>query len=302
MPRGDAVRMPSVTHGSVGGDCVSAIPLPNAMSVDVEDYFHVSGFSAVIDRNDWERLPRRVEVNCDRILQLFDGYGVRATFFVLAWVAERHPGLVRRIVDGGHELASHGCAHVRVDRQTPQAFLSDAANSKKLLEDVSGAAVKGFRAPSFSIGKTNLWAFDVIAEAGYRYSSSINPIRHDHYGLPDAPRFPFYPTTDNRLVEIPITTATMFGRRLPCGGGGFFRLMPYAAFARALQRVHRYDREPAIFYFHPWEIDAEQPRIKKAPWAKRARHYVNISRMESKLHRLLTDFSWDRIDTTFGLE
>ncbi|TVR98652.1 MAG: DUF3473 domain-containing protein [Rhodospirillales bacterium] len=301
MPRGDLVNLPAASEQRAGAASVPSAGRINAMSVDVEDYFHVSGFSAVIDRSDWERLPRRVDRCCHRVLDIFDQHNVRATFFVLAWVAARHPELVRRMVADGHEVASHGCDHVRVDHQTPEAFFRDAEGSRKALEDISGRPVKGFRAPSFSIGATNLWAFDVLAEAGYRYSSSVYPIRHDHYGLPDAPRFPYHPASDGGLIEIPISTTLAFGRRLPCGGGGFFRLLPYALCARALKRVNSTDGQPGVFYFHPWELDTGQPRITQAPWSKRARHYVNIAKMEAKLQRLLTDFHWGPIDVTFGI-
>lgn len=300
-PRGDdidqEVAVPAGLCGS-GADLRAAV---NAMTVDVEDYFHVSAFCDVIERSDWERLPRRVEVNTDRVLQIFGDFGVKATFFTLAWVAERHPALIRRIADAGHEIASHGCNHVRVDRQTQGEFLADASRSKKILEDLSGQSVRGFRAPSFSIGDRTPWAFDVLAEAGYRYSSSIYPIQHDHYGMPHAPRFPFKPTASGTIMEIPITTTMVGSRRVPCGGGGYFRLLPYGVSVRKLRRVIEREGRPAIFYFHPWEVDPDQPRITRAPRSKRFRHYVNLGRMEGKLRSLLRDFIWDRADRTFAI-
>lgn len=271
----------------------------NALSVDVEDYFHVSAFAGHIDRADWESLPRRVERNTDRVLALFADARVRATFFTLGWVAERHPALIRRIVAAGHELASHGMSHIRVGEQGRDAFRADVRRSKRLLEDVGGSAVKGYRAASFSIGANTLWAHAVLAEEGYAYSSSIYPIRHDLYGMPEAPRFAYAPLDGRPFRELPITTLRLFGRNLPAGGGGYFRLLPYPLARAALRRVARRDRAPCVFYFHPWEIDPEQPRQRGAPLKSRLRHYTNLGRMEGKLRRLLADFSWDRIDTVF---
>ncbi len=273
----------------------------NAVSVDVEDYFHVSAFAGHIERGDWERLPCRVERNTDRVLALFDAAGVKATFFTLGWVAERYPDLIRRIVAAGHELASHGMAHVRVTEQDEAAFRADVRRSKRLLEDVGGCAVRGYRAASFSIGAKTLWAHAVLAEEGYAYSSSIYPIRHDLYGMPDAPRFAYRPDGGKGLRELPITTLRMFGRNLPAGGGGYFRLLPYALSRAALRRVRNVDRAPCMFYFHPWEIDPDQPRQSGAPLKSRLRHYTNLDRMEAKLGRLLADFPWDRIDRVFGI-
>lgn len=268
--------------------------MPNALTIDVEDYFHVSAMTPYIARSDWDGQESRIEQNVDRILVLLDEYGARATFFTLGWVAERYPGLVRRIVGGGHELASHGFAHRRASEQTPEAFFSDIQLAKVVLEDIMGAEVKGYRAPSFSIGDSNPWAFECIERAGYQYSSSIYPIRHDHYGAPDAPRF----THDVRdgLLEVPVTTMRLFGRNWPAGGGGYFRLMPYALSRWLLRRVNRVDEQPAIFYFHPWEIDAGQPRIAGIDAKTRFRHYVNLHRMESRLRKLLFDFEWGRVD------
>jgi polysaccharide deacetylase family protein (PEP-CTERM system associated) len=272
--------------------------LINAMTVDVEDYFQVSAFERHIRREDWDRLECRVERNTERILALFDSRGVRATFFMLGWLAERYPQLVRRIVDGGHELASHGYSHVRVTQQQPGQFRGDVSRTKKLLEDISGVPVRGYRAASYSIGASNLWALDVLREVGYDYSSSIYPIHHDLYGWPAAPRFAFH-HRETGLIEIPVTTVEFFERKFPCGGGGYFRLFPYAVSRWALRRVNRHDREPCVFYFHPWEIDADQPRQKNLGLKTRFRHYLNLGRMEQRLARLLEDFRWGRMDQVF---
>lgn len=268
----------------------------NAMTCDVEDYFQVQAFAATVDRGDWERLPSRVERNTHRVLDVFAEAGVKATFFTLGWVAERHPEVVRRIVGEGHELASHGYAHFRADEQEPAVFRDDVRRTKRLLEDTGGTPVSGYRAASFSIGARNLWALEILAEEGYGYSSSVYPVKHDIYGMPDAPRFPFRPIAKSAFREFPVTTTSVAGRNLPCGGGGFFRLLPYALSAAAIRRVHRRDRQPTIFYFHPWEIDPEQPRQQGAPLRSRIRHYTNLAVMERKLRRLLGEFRWDRMD------
>jgi polysaccharide deacetylase family protein (PEP-CTERM system associated) len=272
----------------------------NALSVDVEDYFQVSAMAPYIARSDWDTIPCRVARNVDRLLALFDKQNARATFFVLGWIAERYPEVVRSIVASGHELASHGYAHLRATEQTPEEFLADIVRARKILEDIAGVAVRGYRAPSFSIGTTNLWAFDCIFQAGYRYSSSVYPVKHDHYGIPDAPRFPY--RTRDGLVEIPITTARVLGRNLPAGGGGYFRLAPYPVSRWAIRRVNERERRPAVFYLHPWEIDPEQPRIREAGLKTRFRHYLNLNRMESRLKQLTSDFRWDRIDRAFQTE
>lgn len=269
----------------------------NALTIDVEDYFQVSAFAPHIPRADWDRRECRVERNVDRILATLDRTQTKATFFTLGWVAERYPQLVRAVVEQGHELASHGYGHERASDLGVQAFYKDVHDAKCILEDLSGVEVKGYRAPSFSIGRTNLWAFDALGRAGYRYSSSIYPIRHDHYGMPDAPRFAH--SVGGGLLEIPVTTLRVGGRNWPSSGGGYFRLMPYALSRWMLQRVNRGDREAAIFYFHPWEIDTEQPRIPGISAKTRFRHYVNIGRMEGRLERLLVDFRWGRVDDIF---
>lgn len=271
----------------------------NAMTVDVEDYFQVSAFEPYIAREQWEHWPRRVARNTHRILDLFAERQVKATFFTLGWVAERHPDLVRRLVAEGHELASHGYAHVRATQQTPAEFRADVTRTKALLEDLGGVEVPGYRAASYSIGAANLWALAELEQAGHRYSSSIYPIRHDLYGMPEAPRFAFRPDHAPALLEVPVTTVTLFGRTLPCGGGGWFRLWPYAVSRWALQRVNQRDGQSGLFYFHPWEIDSEQPRPPGVNLKTRVRHYLNLNRMERRLDALLRDFRWDRMDRVF---
>jgi len=274
------------------------MPLRNAMTVDVEDYFQVQAFARTIDRASWETWPRRVEANTNRVLDLFGERGVKATFFTLGWIAQRHRGLVHRIVAEGHELASHGMAHFPVFDQTPEQFRADVGQTKKLLEDIGGVSVKGYRAASFSITKATLWALPILAEEGYLYSSSIYPVVHDFYGMPDAPRFAFRPQP-NGITEVPLTTVSLFGRNFPCSGGGYFRLLPYALSHWAYRRVNARDQKPGIFYFHPWEVDPDQPRPPGLPLKSRLRHYVNLKRMEPRLRHLLGDFAWTRMDQLF---
>ena len=271
--------------------------LRNAMTIDVEDYFPVSAFAPYIQRKDWEQKECRVERNVDRILALLDESKTQATFFTLGWVAERYPALVRRIVAGGHELASHGYGHERASELTPESFRVDISRAKSLLEDIGGQAVLGYRAPSFSIGEGNLWAFDELLQAGYRYSSSVYPIRHDHYGMPDSPRFAY--AVRDGLLEVPVTTLRLGGRNLPSSGGGYFRLLPYAVSRWLIEQVNRRDGQSAVFYFHPWEIDAGQPRIPGIDAKTRFRHYVNIARTEARIAQLLRDFAWGRMDEIF---
>lgn len=268
----------------------------NGLSVDVEDWFQVGAFENVIDRNNWDSLSDRVERNVQRILDLFAACGVHGTFFTLGWVAERHGPLMRRIVDAGHELASHGWDHARVFMLGRDAFARDIERARKVLEDASGAAITGYRAPSFSIDQRTPWAYEVLAEQGYAYSSSVAPIVHDHYGWRDAPRFAFRPLTSSALVEIPVTTAQFAGKRLAAGGGGFFRVLPYAFSRWAIRQVNNQDRRPAVFYFHPWEIDPEQPRVVGAPLRSRLRHYTNLDVMAGKLEQLIREFEWGRMD------
>ena len=270
----------------------------NAMSVDVEDYFQVQALSPVIGRSDWDTLPSRVEANVDRLLAIFGDAGVHATFFTLGWIAERHKPLVRRIVEGGHELASHGWDHTRADQQDEATFRADIRRAKQLLEDIGGVPVRGYRAATFSIGPKNRWAFRVLAEEGHRYSSSLYPIRHDLYGDTEAPRSPFTPE-GTTLLEIPMTTVQWAGRNFPCSGGGYFRLLPYWVSRLNMRRVNGAESRACVFYFHPWEIDPGQPRQSGLSAKARFRHYTNLGRMEGRLRRLLADFAWDRMDRVF---
>lgn len=268
----------------------------NALTIDVEDYFQVSAFAPHIPRSEWPIRECRVERNVASILAMLDDHDTKATFFTLGWIAERYPGVVREIVANGHELASHGYGHERASDQTPESFYADINVAKLLLEDLSGSEVKGYRAPSFSIGEQNLWAFECLERAGYHYSSSIYPILHDHYGMPNAPR---HAHAIGNLLEIPATTLRFFNRNWPASGGGYFRLMPYGLSRWMIERINRVDNMPAVFYFHPWEVDVEQPRIAGISAKTRFRHYLNIHRMENRLRRLLADFSWTRMDRLF---
>ena len=271
--------------------------ITNALTIDVEDYFQVSAFAPHIARSEWNTRECRVERNIDGILEMLAEHDTKATFFTLGWIAERYPQLVRRIVKEGHELASHGYGHERASDQTEAAFFADVHLAKIVLEDLADSEVNGYRAPSFSIGTGNLWAFDCLVRAGYQYSSSIYPIRHDHYGMPDSPRFAH--EVRPGLMEIPMTTLRMLNRNLPSSGGGYFRLLPYSVSRWMLSRVNGHDREAGVFYFHPWEIDTEQPRVAGINFKTRFRHYVNIDRMEGRLNQLLRDFKWGRMDQIF---
>jgi polysaccharide deacetylase family protein (PEP-CTERM system associated) len=294
-PSGEPQKRSPATQASRCGS--SEAPIVNALSVDVEDYFHVSAFSSHIPTARWNSMECRVDRNVERILSLLNDSGATATFFTLGWVAERFPQTIRSIADAGHEVASHGYAHGRAIDQSPAAFLADISLAKTIVEDTIGHEVHGYRAPSFSIGASNTWAFDKIVEAGYRYSSSIYPIRHDHYGMPESPRFAHRVRAD--LLEVPIATVRMFASNWPAGGGGYFRLLPYAISRWSIRRINGHDRQPAMFYFHPWEIDPRQPRIN-GPGAKaRFRHYVNLHRTEPRLGQLLRDFRWSRADRVF---
>ena len=269
---------------------------PNALSCDVEDWFQVGAFEKVIARKDWAGLPSRVEANTDRVLALFDRAGVTGTFFTLGWVAQRHRALMRRIVENGHELASHGWDHERVHRMTPAQFRDDLARTRVALEDASGVAVTGYRAPSFSIDARTPWAHAELAEAGYLYSSSVAPLAHDHYGWANSPRGAWRPLPDADLIELPVTVAEWRGRRMATGGG-FFRLLPFALTRYAMTREERRHDRPTVFYFHPWEIDPKQPRVRAAPLRSRLRHYARLGAMEGKLERLLRGRPWARTDT-----
>ena len=274
----------------------------NGLSVDVEEWFQVGAFEHVISRDDWPTLDSRVERNCDAILAMFDRAGAKATFFTLGWVAQRHGAMMRRIAGAGHEIASHGWDHQRVFVMGEAAFAADIARARAVLEDTTGAKISGYRAPSFSIDARTPWAHRVLAEQGYTYSSSVAPIVHDHYGWREAPRFAFRPVADEALLEIPVTTAEVGGRRMAAGGGGFFRMLPYSVSRWAIGQVNLREGRPAAFYFHPWEIDPDQPRMAHAPLRSRLRHYTNLSVMAGKLERLLGDFRWGRMDEVAALE
>ncbi|MGK7869292.1 XrtA system polysaccharide deacetylase [Falsiroseomonas sp. E2-1-a20] len=275
--------------------------LRNAMTVDVEDWFQVQAFADAIPREEWDWLSCRVEANTEQVLERFAEAGVRGTFFTLGWVAQRYPALVRRIVAAGHELASHGHGHELVSRIGAEAFRADIRRARALLEDAGGVAVHGYRAPTFSIGPRTPWAHAILAEEGYHYSSSIFPVRHDLYGAPDAPRGPYRPHPDG-VVELPMTTVRAFRRTLPCSGGGWFRLVPYALFRAGLQRVNAEEGRPGIFYFHPWEVDPDQPRVFQARALSRFRHYTGLASMGARLDRLLRDFAWGRMADVYAAE
>lgn len=272
---------------------------PNAMTVDVEDYYQVEAFSHQVSLSDWPNYEGRVERNVERLLRLLADHDVHGTFFTLGWIAERYPELIKRIVDAGHELASHGYDHTRVDQQSPDEFRLDTRKTKQILEDLGGVEVRGYRAASFSVSDKTPWAFKILADEGYRYSSSIYPIRHDLYGMPSAPRFAHAPDENSSIIEVPITTVSLLNRKLPCGGGGYFRLYPYAFSRWAMRRVNGKDHQPCVFYLHPWEIDPGQPRMPNLSAKTRIRHYLNLRHMEDRLHRLLSDFAWDRMDRIF---
>lgn len=272
----------------------------NALSVDVEDWFQVGAFEKVIDRADWDSLEHRVEANTDRVLALFDTGGVKATFFTLGWVAERYPALMRRIVDAGHEIASHGWDHQRVFTMGPEQFRADLARARATIEDASGHKVTGYRAPSFSIDTRTPWAHAVLAEAGYGYSSSVAPIRHDHYGWADAPRGAHRPVSGADLIELPITIARVAGKEVTTGGG-FFRLLPGKITSTAVDAANA-EKRPAIFYFHPWEIDPGQPRVAQAPLKSKLRHYARLGAMAGKLQTLIAGHDWGRMDAIVARE
>jgi polysaccharide deacetylase family protein (PEP-CTERM system associated) len=272
------------------------------MSVDVEDYFQVWAFSDVIDKKSWDGFRPRVDAATRRALDLFDRTGAKATFFMLGWVAERFPRLARDIVARGHEIASHGCDHAKVFDQTPEEFRSDALRSRKIIEDASGAAVIGYRAPGFSIDARTPWAHETLAEIGYLYSSSSHPIAHDHYGDPDGPRNPYFPLGGCGFMEAPVATAQWLGRRMSAAGGGWFRAAPLLLSESLIDKAAATLSGPVIFYFHPWEIDPGQPRISSASPKSKLRHYLNLDRMERKLERLMSRRKFCRIDEALGLQ
>jgi polysaccharide deacetylase family protein (PEP-CTERM system associated) len=271
----------------------------NALSVDVEDYYQVQALSSVYSRDAWEGCESRVERNTRTLLEIFAAANVKGTFFTLGWIAERHPAVVREIVAGGHELASHGYSHFRVDAQSPDEFRADIKRTKAILEDIGGVLVRGYRAATFSVGPHTPWAWPVLEEEGYRYSSSIYPVVRDNYANPDAPRSVYRPVGVKALIEIPIATVRLGSKNYPCGGGGYFRLLPYSVSRAALARVNRHDRLPAVFYIHPWEVDPDQPRAKGVSAKSRFRHYINLSRTGDRLRRLTRDFRWGRMDSIF---
>lgn len=270
----------------------------NAMSVDVEDYFHVSAFESSINRADWDNLECRVEQNTHRCMELFSDADIKATFFVLGWVAERYPALIKEIVAEGHELASHGFTHQRIALLTQKEFREEIKLTKTLLEEIGGVEVIGYRAPSYSIVQSTLWAHEILAEEGYQYSSSVYPVKHDLYGIHDAPRFK-YQTEPAGITEIPVSTITVAGRNIPCGGGGFFRLFPYMLSKWAIDRVNQSESQPTNFYFHPWEIDPSQPRQENISMKSHFRHYLNLNRMEPQLVQLLKDFKWGTMQDVY---
>jgi polysaccharide deacetylase family protein (PEP-CTERM system associated) len=262
----------------------------NAMTIDVEDYFHVSAFEGVVQRDEWDSYEQRVAANTRRLLEMFERADVRATFFVLGWVAEREPALVRAIVAGGHELASHGYAHRLIYQQERSAFRDDVRKAKGLLEQLGGIGVRGYRAPSFSVTPQSRWALDVLVEEGYTYDASIFPIRHDRYGMPGAPRHPYVERgSSGAIAEAPATTVALGPMTMPVAGGGYFRILPYAFTRWAIRRVNDQERMPAVVYLHPWEVDPAQPRIN-ANRISRFRHYTNLDRTEPRLGRLVRDF------------
>ena len=265
--------------------------ITNAMTVDVEDYFHVSAFENNIQRSNWNNMPLRVERNTYRLLELFEKYNTKSTFFVLGWVAQKCPQLIQDIVAQGHELASHGYAHQRATTMSKEALIDDIKSSKDILEEISGIEVIGYRAPSFSINESNQWVFQLLVDLGFKYSSSTYPISHDLYGEPNWPRFAYQ--RNEGILEIPIPTLCNKDKNIGIGGGGYFRLYPYWLSKRRIDKFHQQEQKPYSFYFHPWEIDPQQPRIKEASLKSKIRHYINLSKMEDKLERLLQDYQWN---------
>lgn len=277
-------------------------PITHAMTVDVEDYYHVAAFGQVIRLEDWEKWPSRVEANTDRLLQLFADANIHITFFILGWVAERYPELVRRIHQQGHEVASHGFSHQLVYRQTPEVFREETARSKTLLEDLTGEAILGYRAASYSVTRKSLWALDILADLGFEWDSSIFPTRHDNYGIPGSPEEPYRIVTRSgkQLTEFPLTTARVLGQAIPAAGGGYFRQYPYALSRWLFDRASLNQTMPRIFYLHPWEIDPAQPRVPNASWFSNFRHYTNLDKCLPRLERMLSDFRFGSISQSLG--
>ena len=269
----------------------------NALTVDVEDYFQVSAFSKIIKKSDWNKIECRIEKNIDRILDILNSKEIKATFFTLGWIAEKYPSTILKIVSQGHEIASHGYDHDKVTEISKNDFYQDVYRAKNVLEDIAAKEIIGYRAPSFSINKKNLWALEILSKTGHRYSSSIYPVKHDHYGFPESPRFPYM--FQNEILEIPMTTVRFFDRNFPASGGGYFRLLPYPLSKWMINYVNTVEKKPVIFYFHPWEIDTSQPKIKGLNIKNKFRHYTNIKNMENKIISLTNDFNWDRVDNIF---
>ena len=272
----------------------------NAMTVDVEDYFQVSAFEGVVDKKDWNSISLRVGDNTNRLLDLFAANNVKSTFFTLGWVAQRCPDVIKRIVREGHELASHGLAHQRATTMTEKQLFDDIKQRKDILENIGGVALKGYRAPSFSINDSNTWAYDILKDLGFTYSSSTYPISHDLYGVPEWPRFKYQ--RDNGLIEIPIPTIRKKDTNVGIGGGGYFRLYPYWLSKRRISEFMKTESAPYSFYFHPWEIDAQQPRFDNAPWKSKVRHYINLSKMEGKIEKLIKDFNWVTMQEAYDIK
>lgn len=273
----------------------------NAMTIDVEDYFHVAALADSIPRSSWDHMEYRAESSTRRLLRVFEESQVKATFFVLGWVARRSPGLVREIQAAGHEIASHGWSHKLVFNQTQQEFRQETRDSKALLEDITGAPVQGYRASTYSITRRSLWALDILCELGFRYDSSIFPIRHDVYGIPDASTRPgvVAAPSGGNIVEFPMSTARIAGMKLPVSGGGYFRLLPYWLTRAGLRSLNQREQRPFVFYLHPWEVDPEQPVIK-ARLLSRLRHYTNLSRTEQRLRRLMSEFRFAPVGTVLS--
>ena len=274
--------------------------IKNAFTVDVEDYFQVSAFEGAVSVDDWKDQTPRLEYSMDKVMSLLDERGVSATFFILGWVAEKYPDLVKRIADQGHEIASHGYWHRRATTQTREVFAEDVSSARKLLQDISGTAVVGYRAPSFSFNRENEWVYDVLAEVGHQYSSSVYPVVHDLYGVPDAPRFKY--EAPSGILEIPLSTLKLKEKNLPISGGGYFRLYPYMLTSWAIKQFHKADNQPYIFYMHPWEVDPDQPRQAGLPLKSRFRHYLNLSRVENRLKSMLDEFEWDTLASCAGID
>lgn len=274
----------------------------HAMSIDLEDYFQVAALANVIQPEQWDSLPSRVERNTERLIELFDRHDVKATFFVLGWIADRYPQLVRKLAEHGHEIASHGYSHQLIYNQSPETFRAETLRSKSLLEDITGRKVVGYRAASYSITRDSLWALDILSEAGFTWDSSIFPIRHDRYGIADSPREPYsIETASGGIIrEFPLTTARVFGVSIPAAGGGYFRQFPYPVFRYLFRNASGFGRRPQMFYLHPWEIDPDQPRYNNASWFSRFRHYTNLDRCYGRLDRLLGDFRFATVSESYN--